>query len=169
MGTLIAQEMAINNPNRVMRLVLISGWACQDDDVNGFTPEALEAAKLPFQQAMPRLADYLLNKPFNRFILVPLFKMQFRRIKEPQIAGLMGQMGCSAGFDSVDRLQTIKAPTLILAGTKDRMIKQPGSSETIAARIPNTKLVKVINGSHALSTETAGVVNKEVTNFLKGN
>jgi len=37
MGGLIAQEIAINHPERIMKLILASTWAYQDNDVNGVT------------------------------------------------------------------------------------------------------------------------------------
>ncbi len=169
MGTLVAQEIAANYPQRVNKLILSSAWACQDEKDNGFTPEVLEATQLPFRQRIFRFADTLFNNPFNRFILIPLYKMQVRRMKESQITGLMGQASCLVGFNSVGSLSSIKAPTLVIAGTNDRLVKQPGSSETIARKIPNAKLVKINKGSHALPMEATKIFNQEVLKFLKGN
>ncbi len=90
-------------------------------------------------------------------------------MKEPQITGLMGQASCLVGFNYVDSLSSIKAPTLVIAGTNDRLVKQPGSSETIAQKIPNAKLVKINKGSHALSMEASKIFNQEVLKFLKGD
>ena len=67
-------------------------------------------------------------------ILVPLSKRYARSIGAE---GLMGQMEASAGCSTLDRLHQIEAPTLVIAGTGDRVVP-PGSSDVIASRIPNT-------------------------------
>jgi pimeloyl-ACP methyl ester carboxylesterase len=166
MGGLIAQEIAINHPERILKLILASTFACQDDKANGLTPDMLVAAELPPRQGFNRLLDASVNKFFNRFILIPLFKLQTRRIKEPEITALIGQVDGFKGYDSLDRLPLIKAPTLVLTGTKDRVVK-PESSKTISQKIPNAKLVKIDNGSHVICMEMSKVFNKEVLDFLK--
>ncbi len=167
MGTLVAQEIAISYPKRVMKLILSSPWACHDDGANGFTSEVLAAMELPLRQLLFKFADALVTNPFNRLILIPVLRMQIRRIKGAQVTGITGQAGCILGFNSVDRLQAIKAPTLIMAGTGDRLIKQPGSAETIARKIPNSRLVTINGGPHALPMEQTRIFNKEVLDFLK--
>ena len=168
MGGLIAQEIAINYPERILKLILTSTFACWDDEANGPTPEMLAVMELPIKQQVKRLMDASFNKFFNRFILLPLFKFRLRRMKEPEITGLVGQVECIKVYDSLGRLPLIKAPTLVLTGTKDRFIKQ-GSSDSIAQKIPNAKLVKIENGSHAVCVEMSKVFNKEVLNFLKAS
>jgi pimeloyl-ACP methyl ester carboxylesterase len=59
----------------------------------------------------------------------------------------------------------IKAPTLVIAGSKDRVIK-PSSSEVIAELIPNSRLVIIKNGSHSFHAEMKKVFNQEVSKFL---
>ena len=48
MGGLIAQEIAINYPERVMKLILASTWAYQDNDANGVTSAMLEACEITY-------------------------------------------------------------------------------------------------------------------------
>jgi pimeloyl-ACP methyl ester carboxylesterase len=68
--------------------------------------------------------------------------------------------------DAADRLGMIKAPTLVLTGTEDRLVN-PVSSEVIASLIPKAKLVTVPCGGHAFSVEMSGEFNKEVLGFLR--
>ena len=63
-----------------------------------------------------------------------------------------------------DELRSIKAPTLVIAGTKD-MIKQSHTKE-IAENIPNAKL-SIIKGDHFIADKEADRFNKEVEIFLK--
>jgi len=72
------------------------------------------------------------------------------------------------GHSTADRLHLIKSPTLVITGTEDKIVS-PRSSEEIASRIPNARLVRVEDGSHAFSIEMRGRFNKEVLDFLKGS
>jgi pimeloyl-ACP methyl ester carboxylesterase len=167
MGGLIAQEIAINYPERILKLILASTFARQDNAANGSTPEMLAVMELPSKQMINRFLDACFNKFFNRFVLVPLIKFQARRrIKEQELTGIKGQLDSAKSYDSLDRLPLIKAPTLVLVGTKDRVVK-PESSNTIAQKIPNARLVKIDKGSHLIGWEMSKVFNKEVLDFLK--
>ena len=142
MGGLVAQEMAIRYPDRITKLILSSTWACQDNDGNGITPIILAAAKLPIRQGAVRLVDASMDKPIDRLFLLPILKIQCRFMKEPEAAGIMAQRDGVMEYYSLDRLSSIKAPTLVITGTKDRIIKST-SSDTIARNIPNSRLVKI--------------------------
>ncbi len=126
----------------------------------------MEAAKLPIRQAVVREVDLCFDKPFVRWFLLPIMKIQYKSMKEPEATGLEGQRDCITGYDSLGRLPSIKAPTLVIAGTKDRIVK-PTSSETIARNIPNARLIKIDKGSHGALWEMRKTFNKEVLNFLK--
>ena len=165
MGGLIAQEIVINYPERVRKLILGSTWACQDQN-NGITPELLAASELPPIKGFHRLLDACFNIFIFRYILVPLLKFRARRMTESEETGLSGQIGCVLEHYSLDRLPQIKVPTLVITGTKDRVIK-PESSITISKTIPGAKLVTIANGSHAICMEKSKKYNNEVLEFLQ--
>jgi pimeloyl-ACP methyl ester carboxylesterase len=70
-----------------------------------------------------------------------------------------------AGFDTYDRLQQIKVPTLILAGTADQLIPAENSS-ILAARIANAELVLFEDAGHGYLWEVEESANRTVQNFL---
>jgi pimeloyl-ACP methyl ester carboxylesterase len=59
----------------------------------------------------------------------------------------------------------VKAPTLVIVGSDDRLI-DPKASEIIAGRIPSAKLVKIEGGSHTFMVENRSEFNHEVLKFL---
>lgn len=168
MGGLIAQEIAINYPERIRKLVLGSTWAFQDNESNGITPAMLAASALPPRQGFKLLLDAICNKWYYRFIVVPYIKFQLRKIKDPEIIGLLGQAECIKRHNSRDKLSSITAPTLVITGTGDKVVK-PGSSITLSQLIPGAKLVTIANGSHAVCMEKSKVYNKEVLEFLQSD
>jgi pimeloyl-ACP methyl ester carboxylesterase len=161
LGGMIAQEVAINYPERVSKLILCSTMPCHDQE-SGLTAEATKLSGLsPFR--------------YLRAILALAFKSRFwrteqlimRTLKSSKAArqGRVAQSAAIATFNSLDRLHLVKAPTLVVVGTDDRLIR-PSSSEVLARRIPNAKLAKVEGGSHDMCIERSRAFNAEVLNFL---
>ena len=185
LGSLIAQEVAINYPERVRKLILVAAIAVGEGmrEVTEGMRRALgleegyseeEARNVMNNNVMnnidvmkyfTRLTALSFNKRLYRVFIVPLSKKQAKRVG---YKGLMGQIQASSSCETLDKLHTIEAPTLVLVGAEDRVIP-PHSSDVIASRIPHARLVKVDGGSHVLFLEMRGRFNKEVLNFLKGS
>jgi pimeloyl-ACP methyl ester carboxylesterase len=166
MGGMIAQELAINYPERVNRLVLASTYACQNG-TSGDAPEQAKLAHLPPQRLASAMIGLALNRPIYRFTFGVMGMIQSRFIGVSARAGIAGQMEACRNHNTLERLALITAPTLVIVGTHDRVIA-PVSSEVIASKIPNARLVKLEGGSHSLSIEMKGAFNREVLSFLKG-
>lgn len=174
MGGKIAQELAISHPERVDKLVLGCAFA-RRDETSGLSSEASEAAKI-YQSSshdeveVRRIADVLVDLTFNkrlyRILAIPQMKIMIRLASSSALNGLAGQLDAVLTHDAADRLGMIKASTLVITGTEDRLIK-PISSEVIAKLVPKAKLVKVGGGSHGFCAEMSSRFNKEVLDFLR--
>ncbi len=70
-----------------------------------------------------------------------------------------------ASYSALDKLHMIKAPTLVITGTNDRVVP-PDNSDILARGILHSRLVKIAGGSHAFFFEMADVFNREVLHFL---
>ncbi len=174
MGGMIAQELAINYPERVLKLVLSCTFARRDES-GGLAPEFPEALGFTGRYSedemrkvsVVRMVIALTRLAFNN----PLLSATINALMQAQViltgtAGLLSQAEAILGHDSADRLQMVNAPTLVITGTKDRIIN-PSSSEVIAKLIPHASLVKVDGGSHAFFIEMEGRFNREILKFLK--
>lgn len=170
MGGMIAQVIAINYPDRINKLILASTHAGGDDV---YTPELLTAIRIV--ESYSKNAVIRIRKMANTLYPLSCNKRLYRiigglmmgiQVRFMDTNGLLGQLEASNRHNTLDSLNTITAPTLVITGVKDRIIK-PSSSDMIAKLIPNAKLVKVEGGSHALSAEMRGRFNKEVLDFLR--
>jgi pimeloyl-ACP methyl ester carboxylesterase len=164
MGGVIALEIATSHPDRITKLILNSTSACIDDK-NGGTPEIFEAFKLPLRKASVRGLSLSLNDPLKRMLYLPFVKMNSWLLKDSDLAGLKGQTDAVNRYNYVDKLPSIKIPTLVITGTSDHNVK-PTSSETLSKKIPGAKLVKIANGSHLICAEKSKRYNEEVYRFL---
>jgi pimeloyl-ACP methyl ester carboxylesterase len=173
MGGMIAQELAINHPERADKLVLGSTYA-RRDETSGFSTaindawEAYEkslrdeASLRKFGSSTVSLA---INNWSNRVFLIPLMKIMIRFASIESFGRVLEQWEAVWNHDAADRLGTVKARTLVICGTEDRSIR-PTSSDVIASLVPNAKLVKITGGSHSLYMEKSDEFNRQVLAFL---
>jgi len=173
MGGMIAQGFALRYPHKVMSLIL----ACT-------TPGGRNAV-MPDEEAMTLLSDTERMKDMTleehaRELLPFLFTQEFID-KNPEridtfVAGMLEyvtplhgyqrQGEAIMGFNAYDRLPEIKAPTLVMAGTADRIIPVE-NSRIIASRIPGAELVLFENMGHGFVAEVVQEANEAVLDFLR--
>jgi len=165
MGGMIAQELAINYPERVSKLVLACTYACKDSS-SGDTAEQAELVKLPPRKMVAAMARLACNKPFYKFVIGNMAVIQAIFVGAAANVGIEGQSAACASHNTLDRLSSIKSPTLVIVGTKDRIIN-PTSSEVIAQNIPGAAFIKVEGGSHMFFMENKTEFNQKVLDFLK--
>jgi pimeloyl-ACP methyl ester carboxylesterase len=169
MGGMIAQELVLNYPKKVEKLVLCS-TTCggttsvpPSEDVmrilmaDGSTLSQREVAKMTiplvltedFAKKNPDLVELMIQQILKAPISDEAFKRQANAIME---------------FDTHDRLPQIRAPTLTLHGKQDILIP-PGNGSILAEAIPNAKLVHFEKSAHMLAEEMNEVITT-LTDFL---
>lgn len=161
MGGLIAQEIAINHPDRLEKLVLCATYSCIDNEngPNSELDKLKDLPKLKYLLGFLKLTTDGRIRPYIR-----LFQKILTSTKAASIGFEAQSLACQ-NHNARDRLCHIKAPTLIIVGTNDRLM-QPRSSEVLAAGIADAKLVKIPNGSHLMPIERPKDFNREVLQFL---
>jgi 3-oxoadipate enol-lactonase len=160
MGGMIAQELTINNPERVKRLVLACTYA--EPMINEADVDKLMGRP---SERMRGVIDLAFNKPLYRHLLGTLARLRSIKPGSPEAMGIEGQSVALSTHETLDRLGSITAPTLVIVGTDDRLIN-PAASEIIASRINGAKLVKIEGGSHTFMMENRGEFNQAVLRFL---
>ncbi len=163
MGSLIAQEIAINCPHRVQKLILGTSFS-RIDDIHGPTPELRQLVSLPLEKRLNPMAALMLNKWFFRALLLPLARLKNR---SADLNSVRHKLDACMKYGCDDRLAKIKCPVLVIGGTADRVIL-PASSDEIAKNITQAELVKIKGGSHLLFIENSGQFNRAVLDFLRG-
>lgn len=171
MGGMIAQEIAINHPGRVNKLVLGCTFAKAEESPEG--SRDLKVARQEYiaspesRSAQRKMMSTLLDLSFNSRSRRILF-MSFAKIALmfSNSNGTVEQMKAVWGHDTVERLGKITAPTLVITGTADRVI-DPKSSEILSNLIPGSRLVRIEGGGHTFFMEMHDEFNREVMNFLK--
>ena len=173
MGGLVAQELAIDYPDRVLKLVLVSSSLAGGPTIptNPAVAEALyyaegtteiDFSRVDTRKTMKAVIGMSFNKRLYR-IAMQLASRFFVKLEE--LDGMWDQLRAISGHNTFDRLHLIKAPTLVIAGAGDRIVP-PHTSEVLAGNIPNARLIMVKDGSHVLTVEMTSRFNHEVLDFL---
>jgi pimeloyl-ACP methyl ester carboxylesterase len=169
MGGMVAQELALRHPARVDRLIL----ACtHPGGLGGFAPTpAMRRAwrhilftRWPLER---RLAYLLFSRDMPKED--PAFWKEFRSMVDgARITEWAStkQFLAIAQHHSRERVASIRAPTLVLAGDSDLMIS-PDNSRWLAAHIPGARLELVAGAGHAFLHEYGPRVDALLAEFLK--
>ncbi len=171
LGGMIAQELAIRHPERVERLVL--GCTRAGPGSGPGTPkpvvrQMIGAMRLGAERAVDATAPLILGQPFiDAHPEVLAGWRQLARLQRARVHGVVGQLLAASRHDTTDRLQRIRAKTLVVTGDADRMIP-PENSKGIADRIPGARLHILPGAPHDFPTERADETAELLRDFLLG-
>jgi len=181
LGGMIAQEVAINFPDRVDNLVLSSTTAKLERKarrgeffknlgkiISGEVEILIDAD--PEHPIFNRAINYILQNAYSREFLIrnksfaeKLAKDYFSKENYHEI--LLRQVGAALRHDTRNKLKLIKAKTLILSGTDDRIIPAE-NGEKLAKGIRISQFVKIEGGTHGLHLERTEEFNRYLEDFI---
>jgi pimeloyl-ACP methyl ester carboxylesterase len=156
MGGMIAQTIAIRHPERVLSLVSImsntgSRWSGQPSvalyatllksaprDREGYVAHQMDVFRKIGSPGFPRDEDEL-RRTFER---------AYERGHDPAGAGRQ-LAAILAATDRTEQLGAIRVPTLVIHGTKDRLVNPSGGRATAKA-IPGARLLTIDGMGHDL-------------------
>ena len=169
MGGAIAQELAINYPDRVQCLALISTWP-KFNNYAKTVYENLKKLRVTSDPAtfMELLQLWIFAPPYYEEYMADLAEGQAsaQQNAHPQSqAGFEGQLDACIHHDTVDRLPQIKVPTLITVGDMD-IFTPPAFSEILHAGIAGSEYVTFPTGGHVHHWEDLPRFNRLTTEFL---
>jgi len=170
MGGYIAQEMAINYPDRVDRLVLESTAPVSSKRNNILFEDIYnQLEREGYSEAwVKRWAFWLFSvEAFGRGKFIDTFIKQAAKYPYPMSAdSFKAQAEAIAKFDSRSQLSGIKAKTLIIEGEDDILIK-PDEARALVKHIRGS-VIKLIRGlAHCIHMENPALFTKAVVDFLE--
>src|SRR5262249_30015327 len=170
MGGMIAQELALRYPDRVLSLQLhcttahVDEWgrAVIDNFLRAKAGGSVEEFTL---FALPWL---LCRKTFTE--RRDFVEMWIQRALEypfqTTFVGMNRQAQAIRNHDTRERLASLRMPTLITTGTEDILVP-PSASDDLHARIAGSELVRVPDAGHMLFLAQAPAFTHLVLNFLR--
>lgn len=174
MGGMIAQEVAIQYPDKALSLTLIA-TQCGGPHAFVAAPESAAAVeelatfKMTPQERARGWVPYTLSADFRE--ASPDLVEEYVRISAlypPSTEGLRAQWAALMSYDSWERLELVTAPALILQGSADLLVPAE-NADVLGVRIPNAR-VEILDGvGHSLAFEAAESANQLMLEFFAQN
>ena len=182
LGGMISQNFVLKYPENVDKLILIT-TNCGMPSADGIEMlkktqiQDLEELKSNPEKSFFNQARILYHQSFRKEmeqdpkkVFHGIFSAESlineRLIDMPRPQDLSNIAEAIKNHETVDRLHEIKCPTLLIAGTHDRLTPK-SSSEIMNQKIPNSTLKVIERAGHFLTLSRAPEVNKIIADFLK--
>jgi pimeloyl-ACP methyl ester carboxylesterase len=159
-GGLLSQRLAYQAPDRVRRLALAGtgvGWGGVPGD-----PRALALIATPlryYSRTFYERTSNLLDGHDARE------DAGARLASPPSVRGYYGQVLAGSGFSSLPWLHRIQAPTLVLAGDRDKLVP-PSNARLLARKLPNADLRILPGEGHLLLFDPDSAALPLLTDFF---
>jgi 3-oxoadipate enol-lactonase len=165
MGGMIAQEFALQYPDRVRSLILGCTAAGGPHAVQA-EPEALKAVlrrDVTPEQAKENIIPFIYDAATPRERIDEDMAIRMKWYPTPQ--GYMGQLQGILGWEAYSRIAQIAVPTLVIHGETDRLVPA-ANGRLIAEKIPGAKLMLIPNASHIFETDQPAAAQNAILEFL---
>jgi pimeloyl-ACP methyl ester carboxylesterase len=169
MGGMIAQEFALNYPERVNGFVLgcTSASAARGTPASGETLGKLAPnPQLSREQVIQNFFEVVCSPDFIARGQAFLGTMTQQALERPTPVETLGkQMMAIQQHDTLDRLSEVKAPTLVLHGEEDALLPRANGDQVHAA-LPGSEYVTIPVVGHMWFWEEPQTTAKLITDFL---
>jgi 3-oxoadipate enol-lactonase len=166
-GSLVAQHLGVNHPQRVDKLCLMSTFAHK-------TPY-YEAVELSWRRALDFggyglmldvMLPFVLGTSYFSHPLIPIDMLKAAR-KDLVDATALGKLmdATQERKDYRSNLTKIKAPTLVIHGRQD-VLFAVDLGKSVSEHIVKSQFVVIENAGHTLNLEEVKLVSETIINFL---
>jgi pimeloyl-ACP methyl ester carboxylesterase len=168
MGGLIAQQVAMTAPGRVLSLTLAATSSGDPDVAEPAPPEVAQTlatrASLPPRESIEVMIPFAYASTTPREWIEEDTQRRLDNRTTPE--GYMGQlMGASQWRGSVEKLGELHVPTLVIHGTHDGMVRVR-NAYVLAEAIPGAELSLVDGAGHVLITDVPERFAEVVLDFI---
>jgi pimeloyl-ACP methyl ester carboxylesterase len=157
LGGAIVQEFALLYPHYVEALVLVATGARLR-----VLPEILEGIQERFEETVNSMCGYAFSKKTSPDMIQKGIETMLKTDKTV----LHGDFAACDRFDVMDRVGTIRVPTLVVCGSDD-VLTPPKYAQFLAEKIQGARLEIIDGAGHMVMLEKPDEFNKRVMNFLQ--
>jgi len=165
MGGMIAQEFALQYPQRTCSLILgcTSPGGSSAVRADRKVVDVLFARGMTWEQAREAALAYIYDASTPQEKIEEDVRLRQGCLPTPD--AYMAQLQGILAWEGYSRLPQITAPTLVIHGKSDALIP-PENGRLIAGRIPGAKLVLIDRASHLFLTDQTELSQRLILDFL---
>jgi 3-oxoadipate enol-lactonase len=168
MGAVTAEQLALDHPRLVRRLILASGFAALRPERASGWFYLLRRVVLVSFRGIPAQAQFVAMKLFPDPEQEPYRQMLIEQVAQADPRAYNAAMRSLALFDVRRRLKQLKIPTLVVTGARDGTVS-PFMQKQLVASIPGACQVVVDGAGHAVSVDHPEEFNRAMMEFLKNS
>jgi len=157
LGGAIVQEFTLLYPQYVEALVLVgTGVRLM------VLPEILEGIQVRFEETVRLICVYAFSKKTSGDLIQKGIEAMLNTSKTI----LYGDFAACNRFDIMDRVENIKAPTLVVCGGDD-LLTPPKYAQFLAGKIAGSRLEIIDGAGHMVMIEKPDEFNRRIMEFLQ--
>lgn len=165
MGGAVAQQLALDHPEVVRRLVLVNTFArLRPQGLSGwlyFLARAVLARFLGPERQAEMVARRLFPHPEQKLLRENII----RRIAQTNPCTYRSAMRSLMRFDATGRLSQLRMPVLVITGAEDTTVPPP-VQQALAQAIPGARHVVVERSGHGIIADNPDTFNRILLEFL---
>jgi 3-oxoadipate enol-lactonase len=169
LGGMIAQTLALEQPQRVDRLVVANSRAAFNDPATAdLVAGWVEMFRQPggplkrFQATWP----VMLNASYRQSSAGQATYATWCRLAERHSGSSLANVALGMrAFDVAGRLRAIACPTLVIAGEEDKLFP-PAIAREVSDAVPGAQFALIPGAAHISSLDSAGAFNDLLLDFL---
>lgn len=149
LGGNIILDLAIKHPEMVNGLIVMSSFSEQSEELRKIFHDFEESINKGFVEFYDTILPYTLTEDMLIEYREILEKVKFEAAKTANIDGIRKGIRAGNGLNITDKLNTIDAPTLVIAGAEDDLTDLE-IQKKISDNIKNSELIILDNTKHNL-------------------
>ena len=157
LGGAIVQQFTLLYPQYVQALVLVGTGARLR-----VLPKILEGIQERFEDTVKMICNYAFSKKSSRGMV----EKGVETMLQARPAVLYGDFAACDRFDIMDRVGTIRVPTIVICGGDD-MMTPPKYARFLAEKIKGARLEIIDGAGHMVMIERPHEFNRRVMKFLQ--
>ena len=147
LGGNIILNLAINHPEMVNGLIVMSSFSEHTEKLERIFDEFEKAIDKGFIEFYDTIVPYTLTEDMLEEYADVLEVIKFEAAKTANVDGIKKGIRAGHGFNITEKLNTIEAPTIVMAGAEDNLTDLD-TQKKISANIKGSELVILENTKH---------------------